>query len=214
MMRDDKFGSFGYYLLAFIYFFMALSSIIGPAILKRIGFKKCLILGSFGHFAFVVCSILPAWRNEYKHDGKNYSELTYIEKCLTNDTLNRAIMIFAACLNGFGATILWVAQGEYINRCSNEESKGFFFGFFWSIHQASQIFGCLLSSFLFANHLNKTLFAVTMSCLCLIGSLMFFFIKTPYIHSTRLAEMKLNREEDYYTVDGKSMIDGRSIRLT
>ena len=73
MMRDDKFGSFGYYLLAFIYFFMALSSIIGPAILKRIGFKKCLILGSFGHFAFVLCSILPAWRNEYKHDGKNGS---------------------------------------------------------------------------------------------------------------------------------------------
>ena len=43
---------------------------------------------------------------------------------------------------------------------------------------------------------------------------MFFFIKTPYIHSTRLAEMKLNREEDYYTVEGKSMIDGKSVRLT
>ena len=70
MMRDDKFGSFGYYLLAFIYLFMALSSIVGPAILKRIGFKKCLILGSFGHFTFILCSILPAWRNEYKHDGK------------------------------------------------------------------------------------------------------------------------------------------------
>jgi hypothetical protein len=53
-----------------------------------------------------------------------------------------------------------------------------------------------------------------MSLLCLIGSLMFFFIKTPYIHSTRLAEMKLNAEEDYYTIDGKSMIDAGSVRLT
>jgi len=182
---------------------MALSSIVGPAILKRIGFKKCLILGSFGHFAFVLCSILPAWRNEYKHDG-NFKDISAFEKVMTSDTFTRAIMILAAILNGFGATILWVAQGEYINRCSNEEGKGFFFGFFWSIHQASQIFGCLLSSFMFANHINKTLFALTMSCLCLIGTLMFLFIKTPFIHSTRLAEMHLNQEEDYYTVDGKS----------
>lgn len=87
---------------------MALSSIIGPAILKRIGYKKCLILGSFGHFAFVLCSILPAWRNEYKHDGKS-ENISAFEKFATNDTLNRAIMIVAAILNGFGATILWVA---------------------------------------------------------------------------------------------------------
>ena len=86
---------------------MALSSIVGPAILKRIGFKKCLILGSFGHFAFVLCSILPSWRNEYKHDGKGY--VSMFERVVTSDTLNRAVMIFAAILNGFGATLLWSA---------------------------------------------------------------------------------------------------------
>ena len=67
---------------------------------------------------------------------------------------------------------------------------------------------------MFANHLNKTKFAVSMSIFCLIGSFMFFFIRTPYIHSTRLAEMHLNREEDYYTVDGKSMIDNGSVRVS
>ena len=69
MMRDSGFGSFGYYLLAIIYLFMALSSFVGPAILKRIGTKKCLILGSLGHFTFIFSSILPAWRNEYRKNG-------------------------------------------------------------------------------------------------------------------------------------------------
>ena len=69
-MRDSGFGYFGYYLLGIIYFCMALSSFLGPAILKRIGTKKCLIIGSLGHFAFIFSSILPAWRNEYRYNGK------------------------------------------------------------------------------------------------------------------------------------------------
>ena len=46
--------------------------------------------------------------------------------------------------------------------------------------------------------------------------MMFFFIKTPYVHYTTLAKMKLNKEEDYYTVDGRSNIDNQhnSIRFT
>ena len=72
VMRDSGFGSFGYYLLAIIYLCVALCSFIGPAILKRIGTKKCLILGSLGHFTFILSTILPAWRNEYRQNGIDY----------------------------------------------------------------------------------------------------------------------------------------------
>ena len=132
-MRDNGFGSFGYYLLGIVYLCISLSSIVGPAVLKRIGLKRCLILGGYGHFIFILLQVLPAWRDEYvDHDADERQNL--LEKVLTNETFNIVIMIIGAILNGFGATMLWVAQGEYISKCSNEDSKGFFFGYFWSIH--------------------------------------------------------------------------------
>jgi hypothetical protein len=55
--------------------------------------------------------------------------------------------------------------------------------------------------------MNKTKFAIYMSALCFVASVMFFFIKTPYIYNAQTKEMKLNKEEDYYTVEGKSNFD-------
>ena len=119
-MRDSGFGSFGYYLLAIIYLCVALCSFIGPAILKRIGTKKCLILGSLGHFTFILSTILPAWRNEYRQDGIDYQRNeNQFEKFILNEYVTIGLLIAAAIINGVGATILWVAQGEYINRCSD-----------------------------------------------------------------------------------------------
>jgi MFS family permease len=109
-MRDSGFGAFGYYLLAIIYLIMALCSFIGPAILKRIGTKKCLILGSLGHFTFIVSTILPAWRNEYRQNGINFNkDENKFEKFILSKYSTMGFMIGAAVLNGLGATILWVA---------------------------------------------------------------------------------------------------------
>ena len=47
-----------------------------------------------------------------------------------------------------------------------------------------------------------------MSVVSLIGVIMFFFIRKPYVHaSIQALRTGLHQEEDYYTVDGKSVID-------
>ena len=85
-------------------------------------------------------------------------------------------------MNGFGASILWVAQGEYISKCSYYDTTGFYFGYFWSIHQASQILSCVLSTLIFKYHLDKTTFAQIMSVFAFLGTFMFFCVQKPYVH--------------------------------
>ena len=121
-------------------------------------------------------------------------------------------MVFtAAILNGFGASILWTAQGEYVSRCGNVESKGFFFGYFWSIHQASQILSCVLGGLIFEYKIKKYQFSLIMGLTALVGTSMFLCIQKPFVHNTKLKKStNLGREEDYFTVDGKSDTMSRS----
>jgi len=68
----------GFGLLAVLYVSIGLVSLIAPAIHKKIGDKNCLVYGALGHFCFVFCSILPAYRLDYScHDsGSNCSSFT------------------------------------------------------------------------------------------------------------------------------------------
>jgi MFS family permease len=50
-------------------------------------------------------------------------------------------------LNGFGAGLLWVAQGEYVTNCATDETKGFYFSYFFIIFMISQIVGNLVAGF-------------------------------------------------------------------
>ena len=49
------------------------------------------------------------------------------------------ILIGVAALNGFGASVLWVAQGKYLSECATEANKGLFNTIFLSFMQASLI---------------------------------------------------------------------------
>ena len=59
-----------------------------------------------------------------------------------------ATFIITAAMNGFGAAMLWVAQGKYISQCASEENKGIFNGIFWAFYQASQVLGNVIGAFI------------------------------------------------------------------
>ena len=42
------------------------------------------------------------------------------------------IMIIGNMIGGFAQGLLWTAQGEYVSLCASEETKGFYFGYFWT----------------------------------------------------------------------------------
>mmetsp|Transcript_43037 Transcript_43037/g.31018 ORF Transcript_43037/g.31018 Transcript_43037/m.31018 type:complete len:129 (-) Transcript_43037:1294-1680(-) len=118
-------------MLAVLYFFIGVGSLMSAACLKKLGTKTCLVLGGLGHFIFVFASILPAYSHEHP-DASSF---------LLNRGFIKFALLFSSMLNGLGASILWVAEGNYLSQCATESTKGFFFSYFWFILMLSQVFG-------------------------------------------------------------------------
>jgi len=57
------------------------------------------------------------------------------------------LVLFASAVNGFGASILWVAVGGLLTKCSTHQNKGLVTGIFWSIFQLSMIIGNIIAYF-------------------------------------------------------------------
>jgi len=47
---------------------------------------------------------------------------------------------------GIGNSLVWPAQGKYIADCANEDTKGFFYGYFWAYYMSSQVIGNLIGA--------------------------------------------------------------------
>lgn len=92
--------------------------------------------------------------------------------------LIRALVLSSAALNGFGASILWVAQGRYVSECATEQNMGKFNAYFWAIYMGSSLVGNLFAAFVIVN-VNETIFYVIMTCLCVASSLFFLLLKKP-----------------------------------
>ena len=127
VLKNDGLENLGFYILAVLYFSIAVSSVMSTALLKKLGTYKCLILGGFGHFCFVFAQILPA----IKYDNPDSDSL------VTSDGFITTILIICALINGFGAALIWVANGNYISECATPKTKGFFYGFFWVVYMMS-----------------------------------------------------------------------------
>lgn len=56
------------------------------------------------------------------------------------------MVILSAVINGLGCGILWTSEGRYVSSCATDETKGFFFGYFYFIFMSSQVFGNLIAA--------------------------------------------------------------------
>ena len=95
-----------------------------------------------------------------------------------NHNLIRGLILASAALNGFGASILWVAQGRYVSECATEQNMGKFNAIFWAIYMGSNLVGNLFAAFVIVN-VNETIFYIIMTCLCVASSLFFLLLKQP-----------------------------------
>jgi hypothetical protein len=103
---------------------------------RKIGARYSMFLGSLCYTAYVGSFILASMRKD--HSG--------ISKLLL-----QVVICVAAIINGFGAAILWVAQGNYISLCACERNKGTYNGVFWVFYMGSYIVGNLMAAFVIVN---------------------------------------------------------------
>lgn len=89
-------------------------------------------------------------------------------------------MLLTSCVAGFTTGLLWTSQGVYIAECATEETKGFYFGFFWTMYTFSQVVGNLVAALVLGNTDEETYFIV-MTVIAGVSSIFFITLRKPRI---------------------------------
>lgn len=110
----------GFWSLTLIYFFLLISNFFSGFIVSKFGVKKCLVAGSLFYSLFIFSVV-----------SKNLS-----------------FIYLASALLGFGAALLWTAQGTFLVRVSDPKRYGKNSGFFNTIFQLGSVFGIIIFSFI------------------------------------------------------------------
>jgi len=101
-----------------------------------LGDKWSLILGSLTYAIYTASQILPVLRSENPDNKTLHNMYNFMY----------GLILFTAALNGWGASILWVAQGKYMSNCCSKENEGLFFSIFWIFNMGSLIVGNLMAA--------------------------------------------------------------------
>mmetsp|Transcript_19652 Transcript_19652/g.14105 ORF Transcript_19652/g.14105 Transcript_19652/m.14105 type:complete len:105 (+) Transcript_19652:134-448(+) len=104
-MQDNHFGNLGFYSLGLLYCVFGITSFFSAVVVNKLGTKCSLLIGAFCYCLYVACFILPAFRSENLDS----------DLFLLNKTFIWIVVLLCAAINGFGAGILWVAQGKYVS---------------------------------------------------------------------------------------------------
>ena len=141
-------GGLGSVSLGTLYLVFTVSCLAGPAIVKTFGPIKCM----FTQFCFIclfsASCLDPTWYTFFP----------------------------ASILVGFGASFLWVSQGEYVTWAANgyaiasnlpkSSAIGLFNGIFYGMFQMTQVSGNLIQAFLLSDKSldHNVLFGVYLAC--------------------------------------------------
>ena len=214
VLRNDGLQNLGFYILAVLYFSICVSSVMSTALLKKLGVYKCLVFGGLGHFSFVFANIFPAIK--YDHPDS--------ESVATSQGFITGMLIVCAIVNGLGAAMIWVANGNYISQCATPSTKGLFYGFFWIVYMMSQVVGSLIGAAILKSGKDQTFFYLSLAILAAAASLSFVFIRKPLVleevsdQPMVLHAHQLSHVQDYMTqADESSYLDKSTqsgIRLT
>ena len=105
-----------------------------------------------------------------------YVEKPELDTWYLNQTFIIVIVYVAAVLNGFGASIIWLAQGKYVAQCASDSNKELFFWVFNAILMCSYIVGCLMSAFVIRAVKNLSEFFSIMTIISVLALIFFLLL--------------------------------------
>lgn len=142
------YGSYGYIALALLQLFFGIGSLFAPVIVNIFGVKSTMVFGSLTYFAMLsIVTFKIGW-----------------------------LLISMAIVNGVGAAFLWISQGIWLTRITeNSGSIGTLTGVFFAVFNMNAVIGNTLAIILqnFAIPLETIIWV--MSAVALVGSLMMVF---------------------------------------
>lgn len=91
-----------------------------------------MVLGATMNSLWVLQSIIPAMRDAAIKRGEDVSGVWYY-----SEGFYFMLNMLISAVSGFFSSLLWVAEGKYISDCATEETKGFYFSYFWAFYMLS-----------------------------------------------------------------------------
>lgn len=120
-------GNLGTISLGILYLSFMFCSIFASLVVRKLGSKNALILGTTGYWLFVAANLMPNWYT----------------------------MVPASLYLGFAASIIWVGQGTYLTSAARSHANdhilneaviiGKFNGVFWGMFASHQFVGNLIT---------------------------------------------------------------------
>ncbi|KAH6802570.1 Major facilitator superfamily protein [Perilla frutescens var. frutescens] len=120
-------GDLGTISLGILYVSFAVFSLVASMVVKKLGSKNALVLGTTGYWLFIAANLKPSWYT----------------------------MVPASVYLGFAASIIWVGQGTYLTSTANSHANennlhegtviGKFNGVFWGMFACHQLVGNLIT---------------------------------------------------------------------
>merc|ERR1712137_334025 len=145
---NDKLG---FWCLSLLYFSFALSSLVSGVVVKKLGAKMALFVGSLGYTEFVFANLYPVgW-----------------------------VLLPSSVVIGIGASLLWTAQGTYTSKSSVEQTLGVHMGMFFALYQMNQIFGNLFAALFLTRGFNTSGLFVVLGVVSAFASGMFLTLRSP-----------------------------------
>lgn len=156
-------GDLGTISLGILYVSFTVFSMFGSPVVRKMGPKYALVIGTTGYWLFTAANLKPNWYT----------------------------MVPTSVYMGFSASIIWVGQGTYLTSaaclhardCNLHEGTviGNFNGEFWGIYATHQVIGNLLSLFLLkdgteGDSSGTTVLFIVFLCIMTIGSILMCFL--------------------------------------
>jgi MFS family permease len=141
--------------------------------MEKLGNVRTMAWGSVLCMTFVVSLIIPAIKSE---DLAN--ENFFLSKAFVYP-----LMLIASIATGVGEGIAHPAASKYITDCTTEDTKGFYFAFFWSFYMGSQVFGNLLAAYVLG-YFDQRIYVIIISVVGTLATSLLFFMKSPLVKTS------------------------------
>lgn len=157
-------GNLGTISLGILYLSFTFFSVVASPVVRSLGSKNALVLGTSGYWLFIAANLVPSWYT----------------------------MIPASLYMGFSASIIWVGQGTYLTATARSHAVennlhegtviGNFNGEFWGMFASHQLIGNLISLALLKDGTEgstsgTTLLFVVFLCIMTLGTILMCFLQ-------------------------------------
>lgn len=156
-------GDLGTFSLGILYVSFTFFSLVASSVVRFLGSKNALVLGTTGYWLFIAANLIPSWYT----------------------------MVPASIYLGFAASIIWVGQGTYLTSTARSHALqydlhegtviGSFNGEFWGMLASHQLVGNLISLALLrdgtgGNTNGTTLLFIVFLCIVTVGIILMCFL--------------------------------------